>query len=94
MTAHHTLQLASGPMHVGVTESKDDVHLSITGAHPMEFEHDKVLRFLAPLVARCVDGRRTFSVSGRGCDAVGHVAEVPGLGVVVWATPAGEGGSQ
>jgi hypothetical protein len=86
--AKHTLQLVAGPMHVTVTESADDVRLEITGAYPVGFERNKVTRFLAPIISRYEDDPRRLSVGGRGCDFVGHVTAVPGLGAVGWTTPA------
>jgi hypothetical protein len=85
----HTLQLVAGPMHVAITETKTNVRFEITGPEPMTFEQDKVLHFLAPLVNRYETDNRSLSVGGRGADFVGHVAAVPGLGVVMWSTPAG-----
>lgn len=88
-TATHTLQLVAGPMHVAITETKDTIRFEITGARPMTFEHSKVLRFLGSLVDRYEADNRSLSVTGRGAGFVGHVAAVPGLGVVTWCTPVG-----
>ncbi len=86
--ARHTLQLVSGPMHVDITEAPKNVHVEISGAQPMAFEQSRVMRFLAPLIFAYESDRRPMSVGGRGSDFVGHVTTAPGLGVVLWATPA------